>query len=157
MIFAVISMTISILALLLSTKRLSNIEIYATTFFALYLDLLTDVFLAFKYHLFGYFSEGIEWVTAPYIIVTYSSVSYLFLNYFPYKKDRLKQLFYFLGWTLFSIIYEKAAQSTKLFFYHEWKLWYSAILYPFLFLLLLINLKLIRRFIRQIERKLPTD
>ena len=153
MILAIITMIISILAVIFSTKHLSNIEIYSTTFFALYLDLISDVYLVLKYDLFGYFGEGVEWATTPYIIVVYSTVSYLFLNYFPYKKRRKLQISYILLWSLFSIIYEKIAQSTDLFYYHEWKLWYSAIIYPCLFLILLINLKIVRRFIRQIERR----
>lgn len=151
MTLAVITIIISILAVIFSTKHLTNIEIYSTTFFALYFDLITDVYAVLKYDLFGYFGEGVEWATLPYIIVVYSTVNYLFLNYFPFKKGRKKQIAYILAWSIFAIIYEKIAQSTELFYYHKWKLWYSALLYPWLYLVLLINLKVVRRFMKQKE------
>jgi len=84
MILAIVSIIISILAVIFSKKHLTNLEIYSTTFFALYLDLIVDVYLVLKYNFFGYFGKGVEWATIPYIIVVYSTVNYLFLNYFPF-------------------------------------------------------------------------
>jgi len=152
MLLAIITMIISILAMIFVPKNLTKIEIYSSTFFALYFDLITDVYLVLKYDLFGYFGKGVEWATTPYIIVVYSAVNFLYLNYFPFKKGNRKQMIYILAWSIFAIIYEKIAQSTELFYYHGWKWWYSALLYPLLFLILVINFKVIRRIIKHSAR-----
>jgi predicted small integral membrane protein len=42
---------------ILMPKRISLIELYATTGVALYIQLLTDVYLHLKLNWFGYFSQ----------------------------------------------------------------------------------------------------
>ena len=153
MILAITTMVLSIFALYFSPKHLSKIEIYSSTFFALYIQVLTDMYLDLKLDLFGYFTKGANWRTLPFMIIVYSSVSFLFLNFFPFRKCITKQIIYVLGWSIFATVYEILAVHTNLFYYHAWKWWYSAIIYPFLFLILVMNLKLIRKFIGQFKMR----
>lgn len=56
----------------------------------------------------------------------------------------MSKLFHIIGWTIFAIAYEWIAEKTEFFNYTGWKLWYSSLIYPFLFIILLINLKMTR-------------
>jgi hypothetical protein len=125
-------------------KNLSKIEIYATSFFAYAFGFTTDVVFDLHYHLYGYFHPGFQWLTLLAIIMYFPSISFLFLNFFPIHKRMLSKITYILVWTAFSTGFEWLTLQTEFFYYNGWKLWYSAILYPFIFLALISNLKLVR-------------
>lgn len=134
-----------ILIVLFSKKRISLIEIYASTFSALYFQLIVDMFLHMKFQLYGYFKEGVmDWKTMGTIPI-YASVNILFLNFFPFKKKLYTKITYILVWSGASVLYEWTALQTDFFYYNGWNLWYSAICYPLLFTILIYNLKLIRK------------
>ena len=42
-------------------KRLTAIELFTTTLFVTFLQLVTDTFLDLKYDLYGYFRIGVDW------------------------------------------------------------------------------------------------
>ena len=126
-------------------KRLTKMEIYATSVFAIFFGLITDVILDLHYNIYGYFDKGFQWKKLLAIFMYFPATNLLFLNYFPFNKNRLKKLSYLLFWTLFSITFEWFSRKTYFFYYNGWKLWYSTLLYPFIFLILLINLKFIQR------------
>lgn len=124
----------------------------ATLLFALYLELNANVFLDFKYNLYGYFHKGVDWVGMLYIGI-YVPVNIVYLNFFPYRKAFVRKLVYILGWTIFSGIYELLFLWTKTFYYQGWMIWFSLIIYPFLFVFLnvfhLYVLYLLRKYQRQ--------
>lgn len=126
-------------------KHLSRIEVYATSFFAYAFGLTTDVVLDLHYDLYGYLSPGFQWLSMLAIIMYFPSVSFLFLNFFPFHKRMWSKIIYILAWSAFSISFEWLTLQTDFFYYNGWKLWYSAVLYPFIFLILVCNLKLVRR------------
>lgn len=126
-------------------KHLSRIEVYATSFFAYALGLTTDVVLDLHYDLYGYLSSGFQWLSMLAIIMYFPSVSFLFLNFFPFHKRLRSKITYILIWSVFSVGIEWLTLQTDFFYYNGWKLWYSAVLYPFIFLILVCNLKLVRR------------
>jgi hypothetical protein len=128
----------------LMPKRLTKVEIYATSFFALSFGRTVDAFLDIKYNMYGFITEGVNYlgVLGQYLI--YPSINTLFLNYFPLTKNIKSKTLYILAWSLFSVTFEWVSLQTNFFYYTTWKLWYSALLYPILFLILLANLKIIR-------------
>ncbi|PQP88391.1 hypothetical protein CPT76_08430 [Paenibacillus sp. AR247] len=97
------------------------------------------------YDLYGYLSPGFQWLSMLAIIMYFPSVSFLFLNFFPFHKRMRFKMIYIIVWSVFSTSFEWLTLQTDFFYYNGWKLWYSAVLYPFIFLILVYNLKLVRR------------
>lgn len=128
----------------LMPKRLTRIEIYATSFFAITFGRTVDAFLDIKYNMYGFITEGVNYLGVLGQFLIYPSISTLFLNYFPSTKNIISKTLYILSWSLFSVTFEWISLQTGFFYYTTWKLWYSALLYPILFLILLSNLKIIR-------------
>ncbi|MBU7594603.1 hypothetical protein FVO58_19105 [Metabacillus halosaccharovorans] len=129
-------------------KRISYFEMYTTSLFSTVLQLITDIYLEFKYNFYWYFSPGVDYITLWVVFWIYPSVNIIFLNFYPTTKKFSTSVYYILGWTLFALVYEWVAVNSGLFQYNGWKLWYSALIYPFLYLLLYINWKIIRRLYR---------
>lgn len=125
-------------------KKLSQSEMYSTSLFALVYGTTTDMILDLHYNLYGYFNKGFQWSGLLVEYLYFPAISILFLNLFPFSKKLKSKLIYFIGWELFSIIFEWCSVHTHLFYYNGWKLWYSVLVYPFIFLTLLINLKILR-------------
>jgi len=125
-------------------KRISFFEMYTTSLFSTVLQLITDIYLEFKFNLYWYFNPGIDYITLWVVFWIYPSVNIIFLNFYPASKKFSTSLYYILGWTLFALAYEWTALNTGFFHYNGWKLWYSALIYPVLYSLLLINWKIIR-------------
>lgn len=128
----------------LMPKKISLFEMYTTSLFSTVLQLITDIFLEFKYNLYWYFNPGVDFLTLWVVFWIYPAVNIIFLNFYPKSAKPLKKIIYILGWTAFALAYEWVAVQTELFNYNGWKLSYSAMIYPFLYILLLINWKLIR-------------
>jgi hypothetical protein len=128
-----------------SPKKLNKIEIYATSIFAFVYGLLTDIILNLHYHLYGYFQEGFDWLALLGILLYFPSISFLFLNFYPSTKKLGTKVLYILLRTAFSVFFEWVSLQTAFFYYVSWKLWYSALLYPFIFLTLIIHWKFIQR------------
>ncbi len=143
-----ISVIIFGLVIYLMPKRISYFEMYTTSLFSTVLQLITDIYLEFKYNFYWYFSPGVDYITLWVVFWIYPSVNILFLNFYPTNKKFSTSVYYILGWTLFALVYEWVAVNYGFFQYNGWKLWYSAIIYPFLYLLLYINWKIIRRLYR---------
>ncbi|WP_449620450.1 CBO0543 family protein [Robertmurraya sp. Marseille-Q9965] len=133
-------------------KRISGIEIVTTTLFALYLETMTNVFLDIKYHLYGYFTQGVNWKTLLYAIFIYGPVSIVFLNYFPYKKKFKSKIIYIAAWSIFAYVYEILFLWSGTFYYHGWKFWYSVILYPILYVILVAFHKYVKRLLRKYQQ-----
>ena len=126
-------------------KNINKIEIYATCFFAFSYGLITDIILDLHYHLYGYIHKGFDWGGLLSTFLYFPSISYLFLNFFPFKKRLLHKIYYVLVWSIFSIVFEWFTLKTGFFYYNEWKIWYSGLLYPLIFSSLVLNMKFIKR------------
>ncbi|TKC15306.1 CBO0543 family protein [Robertmurraya kyonggiensis] len=149
MIFLVLSVIVFCSVAIFVPKRISGIEILTTTLFALYLEALTNVFLDLKYHLYGYFTKGVNWETLLYAIFIYGPVSVVFLNYFPYKNKFLSKTIYIGAWSIFAYIYEILFLWSGTFYYHGWKFWYSVIIYPILYIILIAFHKYVKYLLRK--------
>ena len=126
-------------------KKLSKIEIYATSFFAFSYCISVDDVFDLHYDLYGYIGKGFQWLGFLAMFLIFPSVNILFLNFYPLKRKMKKKIIYIIGWTVFALVFEWICLKTHFFYYNGWKLWYSAICYPIIFLVLLINLKFIRK------------
>jgi hypothetical protein len=59
-------------------KRISRVEIFATTFFSSFLEVMANVFLDLKYDLYGYFNKGVDYETLLYIFEIFPAVNIVF-------------------------------------------------------------------------------
>lgn len=139
---------------LLIPKKLSKIEIYATSFFAFTYGVTVDMILDLHYELYGYFKEGFQWLGLLAIFLYFPSISVLFLNLCPLNSKIPKKILYILGWTIFSVAFEWFCLQTKFYYNNGWKLWYSAIAYPVIFSILLLNLKVVRSLINHSNKNI---
>jgi hypothetical protein len=128
-------------------KRLSSIELYTTNLFALLFGINVDMVLNFKYHLYGYFGKGFQWLGYGGEFLYFIPVSVLFLNYYPLKGTNRTKLLYILAWSFVSVMIEFLIEKTHFFNYTGWKLWYSACLYPIIYLILITHLRIVKKLI----------
>ncbi|WP_188385120.1 CBO0543 family protein [Ornithinibacillus halotolerans] len=145
MIFAIISAFIFLTIAFVIKKRIYVVELYTTSLFAMVFQLLVDNILEFKYDFYGYFEKGVDYETFIVILLIYPPLNIIFLNYFPLNKKLLTKCLYILGWCVFSVLYEYLSVKIGFFYYEKWSIWYSAIIYPFVYGLLLVNFFSIRK------------
>ncbi|MEG6586719.1 CBO0543 family protein [Dendrosporobacter sp. 1207_IL3150] len=145
MIFLIVSILIFNVTAYFIPKRLTKLEMYSSSLFALLFAVIADKFLDLKYNLYGYFKPGLEWQTFVVAISIYPSANIIFLNYYPYRTSFLKKLVYVAGWCVFTVFFEWASIKSGYFYYNGWTLWYSALCYPFIYLILAWNLSIIRK------------
>lgn len=144
MVFLIISIIVFYSICLLVTRRLTWIEILATTWFGLYFEAMTNVYLDLKYDLYGYFNKGVDWHALIPLLGIYPPLNYLILNFYPEGRGFLLITAYLLTWDLFSVIYELLSINAGVFYHNGWQWWYSAIVYPPIFLILWYHLKFVR-------------
>jgi len=140
--------TLNLIAIFIP-KRLSKAEMYITSLYSLVWGHVIDMALDFKLTLYYYFDKSIQWsdFLVPFLI--YPSITILFLNYYPFEKRNKYKISYIIGWSIFSVIFEWFSEQTDFFTHVKWKLWHSAFLYPFLFLILLWHLKLCKNLLHR--------
>ena len=114
---------------------------------------LVDLALDLKLDWYGYFAKGVQWTYIIAILGIYPAANAIFLNYYQYMKNVARKFWYIVGCSVFAVVYEWLTNVSGFFYYNQWKFWYSAIAYPFIYLILLAVLKLVRRLIHhQYER-----
>ncbi|MGD6801263.1 CBO0543 family protein [Rossellomorea aquimaris] len=129
-------------------SKLSRLEMYACSIFSIYLALFADSILGGMYHLYAYFKPGVELIDYAAAIGIYPAITILYLNLFPFERPILWRISYVFIWTIFSLFYEwSAASHSSLFMYSGWKLVYSVPIYPLLFVIQLLNYKLVKKLI----------
>ncbi|WP_043932945.1 CBO0543 family protein [Bacillus sp. EB01] len=121
-------------------KRLLKVDMYTTSLFAIGFHLLVDMFLDVKYGLYGYFDpKVVNWEMLGVTFGIYPAVNLMFLNLYPFHQTLLKKGLYIVICSALAVFYEWIAVKTDLFYYSDWNLLYSAIVYPLLYLSLLGN------------------
>lgn len=146
MVLLVLTIILVNLIAFLIPKRLSKMEMYTTSLFATYFACQTDVYLNLKHHLYGYFSGGIDYEVLLVLWGVYPAYNLIYLNYYPFHTRAVHQVVYIIGHAVFVTFYEWLSTTEIGFFYHnEWKLWYSAVLYPFVLYILTLHLLFLRK------------
>lgn len=145
MVFLLASIVVLVAIAFFMPKRLSHLEIWATMLFSSVLECFIDVSLDLHLNLYGYFHTGFEWLSYIPVIGLYPATSTIFLNYYPFDYGKITKTFYIIGWSGFCILFEFASLKSGYFYYHHWRLWYSALCYPVLLCILVWDLKFIRK------------
>ncbi|MTI49318.1 MAG: hypothetical protein FH761_15910 [Firmicutes bacterium] len=140
MIFLISSIIIFNLIAIFMPKYITKYEIFTTILFALLFQTLTDVFLNGKYHLYYYFSIEINWISLIPMFGLYPAFNTIYLNYYVLKDKWTTKVWYILRWVLFSLAFEGLSVQAGYFFYNGWKLWYSALCYPIIYVILAFSL-----------------
>ncbi|WP_053071839.1 CBO0543 family protein [Ornithinibacillus contaminans] len=125
-------------------KRLTLIEIYSTTVFAILFNALVDVYLDLKLDLYGYFKKGADYEMILVLIGIFPFFNYLYLNGFPFMKRLRLKIGYIAVWTVIAVFYDWLAIQAKLLYFNNWTLVYSAIAYSLIYIILLINIIFIK-------------
>ncbi|MGG3561185.1 CBO0543 family protein [Neobacillus rhizosphaerae] len=144
MVLLIITVIGSILAIIFIPKRISKLEMYTTSFFAIFLAAVADIYLDIKFDFYGFFNKGVDWQYLPIFVFVYPAANIVFLNFYPFKKAWMKKVLYIVIWTFLTTGFEYIALHTEVFYHNEWRLWYSFFCYPFLYLILVVNLRFIR-------------
>jgi len=130
-------------------KNLKPIIYYATVFFGLFWAKLSDSY-AEKYQLYYLFDKGtIEYKTIILFLGVYPACAMMIINWFPYTKSIVRKMIYLMGWTIFSTFYEWVSLMNGIVHFVNWNIWYSALSYPPLYGMLILNIYFIKRLMRE--------
>ncbi|NRD78951.1 hypothetical protein HPT25_16425 [Bacillus sp. BRMEA1] len=143
-----ISIVIFNLIALKIKKQLTRSQMLQIWLFSSFLQILFDVFVDVKYQGYWYFSKDIDWQALFVYLFIVPTVNIIFLNKFPFQTKRVKQVFYIFTFNVFILIYELVVllpEPWGYFHYGWWNIGYSAILNPFLVLILLGFFKIVCR------------
>ncbi|MFP5114121.1 CBO0543 family protein [Bacillaceae bacterium C204] len=125
-------------------KKLRPIEYYASIFWGLFTAELADRFTD-KYNMYYFFNPYfVEAKSLLVILGIYPAATMLMINWYPFNCPLKNKFYYIICWSIFSILYEWLCLKMGLLHHKNWNMWLSAISYPFLYALLIGNLKLIR-------------
>lgn len=127
-----------------TNKRLTKNQIVHIWLFTMLFQSLFDLYVDQKYHGYWYFSQDVDWVSLPAIIMLVPPVNIVFLNWYPYNASLFKKVLYYLYWLVFMLLYEVVAllpEPWGYFNYGWWKLRYSILIDPFLLIILVIYYK----------------
>lgn len=123
-----------------TNKRLTPSQIVQIWTFTTGFQLLFDMIVEFKYESYWYFEQGVEWMGLLPRTFLIPPVNIIFLNWYPYSKGILEKLAFLCLFVAGILLYELATllpEPWGYFNYGSWKIWYSAIVDPFLLLVLL--------------------
>ncbi|AEN91272.1 CBO0543 family protein [Priestia sp. TRN 1309] len=145
MVLLILTTVISILSVLVMPKRISWIEIYTTSLFVMFLGSVADIYLDVKYDLYGFFTKGVDFEYLLIFIFIYPATNSVFLNFYPQGKSLFRKALYITVWVILTTLFEYISTQTEVFYYNGWKILYSFFCYPFLYIAMVLNLKMIRR------------
>jgi hypothetical protein len=145
MILLITMTVVFILCLIFLPKRIPIIEIYTTALFSTFLAALADVFLDVKLDLYGFFNKGVDWEYILIFLIIYPVWGFVVMNYYPFHKSVLSKLIYIAIWTFITGLCEYVALHTVAYYYNGWKLLYSILCYPFIYFLLVLNVRFTRK------------
>jgi hypothetical protein len=77
--------------------------------------------------------------------LAYILLQYIVFKLFPYGRRATQKIIYIFAVTIICLSYELLSLKTGFFYYNTWKLWYSALCYPFLLSIIALNLWLSRK------------
>ncbi|GGA24347.1 hypothetical protein [Paenibacillus physcomitrellae] len=127
----------------LMKKNLPWDVLYTNVLFGLFAQNLSDSFASFRYLAWGFFDiNQVEYSSLFVILGIYPAFAILIVNLFPFKGGVIIQIFYLLGWSIFSTLYEGLAIKSGIIWHMHWDLFCSFCLYPFIYYLLILQIRL---------------
>lgn len=150
-IFITISSFLFALVAYIIPKKMKPYEIYATSLFATLFGLFVDTILAVKYKLYVLDQPGIQIPALIGQVVLYYATNVILLNTFPYEKLIKWKVLHILCFTILAVAFEVISYKFGFIKYNEWKMWYSALSYPFLIYLLVLHFSFFQWLVRKNE------
>lgn len=139
------------LAVLYVPKRISWMEIYGTILVSIVLHLIIDSFLDIKYNLYGYFDEGVNFKTLIFTFGVYPAINVLIVNFYSTLHLLLSKILFILILIILALSYEIALINAGIFYHNDWQIWYSALIYPILLIIILRNWRFITYINKRVE------
>lgn len=140
MIGLIIAIILFLFIALKTNNRLTGNQIVHVWFFTIAFQAMFDVFVEFKYHAYWYLDKEVDWAgILPHIFLV-PTANIIFLNLFPFRRKKLKQILFIAIFVLVILLYELITLLPApwgYFHYGWWSIWHSAILDPVLLLILL--------------------
>ncbi|WP_047982794.1 CBO0543 family protein [Ornithinibacillus californiensis] len=125
-------------------KKVNPHELYTTSIFAALFGLIVDMVLAVKYKFYVLDSAGVQIPPLVGQVVLYFTGCVIILNYYPFHKAIKWKIAYILLCSMLAVIFEFISHQFEFINYNEWKLWYSALCYPFIILFFVLHFKFFR-------------
>lgn len=152
MIYLIVSVVIFNVVAYFIPKRITKIEMYATSIFALLFAVFIDLFFELKYQWYWYFTKGVDWASLIVFFGTYPAVNIIILNFFPLNAHYSKKIRYIVLWSLFLTFYEWGAVNIGEFLYYsKWNIWYTLLVYPAIVSILYWNFKIVKRLAKSLK------
>lgn len=126
-------------------KRVKPDELLSASIFVLFLQLLVDIIIDLKYDMYGYFHKGVDLQYFVPLFGIFPAFTIILLNLYPFNKRFIHKLAYIIGVTLFCLAFESLSIKAKYLYYTIWKLWFSALAYPILIIIILFYLYILRK------------
>ncbi|WP_186580573.1 hypothetical protein [Aquibacillus kalidii] len=147
MIGLILSIIVFNLLAYLNNDNLTRNQMVHIWTFTIALNTLVDIYIDLKYLGYWYFTKDVDWISLLNLTILIPPVNVLYINWFPLKSSLLKQIAYIGGWVISLLLYELIAllpQPFGYFHYGWWNLGYSAVLDPFLLLIVLFYYKWVK-------------
>lgn len=139
-----------------TNKNLTTNQTIHIWLFTITLQQTFDIFVDLKYHGYWYFTKDADFEGLLPHLVLLPPVNMMFLNWYPIEGKFTRKLYYLTFWIIAIILYEILSllpEPWGYFHYGWWKLWYSLIANPILFLMLLGYHKWICRIEKKVFHK----
>ena len=140
-VFVYIASFILVLVAYIIPKKVKLYEIYVTSLFSTLFGLLVDTVIAVKYQLYVLDKPGIQIPPLIGQVVLYAATNIILLNLYPFNKPIKWRLIFIFCFSLLTIVFELISYKFGFIKYNEWKIWYSALCYPFLIYFLVLHYK----------------
>nr|WP_106782776.1 CBO0543 family protein [Lysinibacillus timonensis] len=144
----VVSLVFIILALLIP-KKIKRYEMYATSLFSVVVGLVVDTMLAVKYEFYVLDKPGVQIPPIIGQVILYYIGSLLILNFYPYQKSKMWKAGYILFCSLLAVGFEFICYIFNFINYNQWKIWYSALCYPFIISFFVLHFKFFRWLVKE--------
>jgi hypothetical protein len=123
----------------ITNKRLTKNQIVHIWAFTIAFQILFDGYIDQKYHGYWYFTPEVDWASLPALTILVPAVNMMFLNWYPFEASLSKKVLYYFWWLIALLGYEVLMllpEPWGYFNYGWWNLGYSALIDPFLLLIM---------------------
>jgi len=123
-----------------TNKNLTTNQIIHIWLFTIAFQQTFDIFVDLKFNGYWYFTKNEDWEGLPAHIALLPPINMMFLNWYPFKSTITQKILYLFFWEIGTLLYEVITlipEPWGFFNYGWWNLWYSVVLNPILFIILL--------------------
>lgn len=133
-------------------KRVSQLEVYTSNLFILFIVCVVDLIFVITYNLYGYISHGIQWFAVIILFIIYPSINTITLKYYANTNSFKGKAIYTVSVAIVYTVSEWIFLKIGFLYYNGWKLYYSAISYLFIVILIEFHLYLINKLAKKLIR-----